>query len=84
MHSSKMEERFVNTEWPSEVVESNSHMDNVEQCDKLLFLYQISHKILHACCFIAVVNSCQLYKLHISQNDVQAKDQLSLLKFQDR
>ena len=36
-------------------------------------------------CFIAIVNNnyWQLCKLHISQKDVQAKDQLPLLKFQD-
>ena len=71
------------------VVVYNSHMGGVVLCDMLLSLYRIRHRstkyymhIAFYCVGVAVVNGWLLYRRHMDQRNVPAKNQLSLLKFQ--
>ena len=71
------------------VVVYNSHMGGVVLCDMLLSLYRTRHRstkyymhIVFYCVGVAVVNGWLLYRRHMDQRNVPAKNQLSLLKFQ--
>ena len=86
---SKKEGRFINIERPTMVVEYNCHMGGVDLCDMLLSLYRIRHRstkyymhIVFYCIGVAVVNGWLLYRRHMDQKNVPAKNQLCLLKFQ--
>lgn len=83
------EGRFIDIERPTMVVEYNSHTGGIDLCDMLLSLCQIRHRstiyymhIVFYCIGVAVVNGWLLYRRHMAQKNVPAKNQLSLLKFQ--
>lgn len=86
---SKKEGRFVDIERPTMVVEYNSHMRGVDLYNMLLSLYRIHHQstkysmhIVFYCIGVALVNGWLLYRWHMVQKNLPARNQLSLLKFQ--
>ena len=71
------------------VVEYNSNMGGVDLCDMLLSMYRIRHRstkyymyIVFYCIGVAVVNGWLLYRRHMTQKNVPAKNHMSLLSFQ--
>lgn len=83
---SKKEGRFISTDRPTMVVEYNSNMGGV---DLLLSMYRIHHRstkyymhIVFYCIGVAVVNGLLLYRRHMTQKNVPAKNHMSLLSFQ--
>ena len=71
------------------VVEYNSNMGGVDLCDMLLSMYRIRHRstkyymhIVFYCIGVYVVNGWLLYRRHMTQKNVPAKNHMSLLSFQ--
>lgn len=86
---SKKEGRFISIDRPTMVVEYNSNMGGVDLCDMLLSMYRIRHRstkyymhIVFYCIGVAVVNGWLLYRQHMTQKNVPAKNHMSLLSFQ--
>ena len=64
-------------------------MGGVDLCDMLLSMYRIRHRstkyymyIVFYCIGVAVVNGWLLYRRHMTQKNVPAKNHMSLLSFQ--
>ena len=88
-HWSKKEGRFISIDRPTMIVEYNSNMGGVDLCDMLLSMYRIRHRstkyymhIVFYCIGVDVVNGWLLYRRHMTQKNVPAKNHMSLLSLQ--
>lgn len=86
---STKKKEFVEISRPFIVEEYNKHMGGVDLCDMLMALYRIKLRstkyymhIVYYYISLSVVNGWLLYRRHCMQNNLTAKDHMSLLNFQ--